>query len=89
MTLLEVLLLHLALSHYVQGVTVERTSPSLIVLDGMYQQDRILEKESIWYQKKKSFHFSMQKRIRNIKTLPSITEQPKLRFLQELRFSPA
>lgn len=29
MTLLEVLLLHLAHTHYVQWVTVERTSPSL------------------------------------------------------------
>lgn len=36
MTLLEVLLLHLAHTHHVQWVTVERTSPSLIVLDGIY-----------------------------------------------------
>lgn len=44
----------------------------------MYQQDRILQKHLV--QEEKIFHFSMQNRIRNKKTLPVITKQSKQSF---------
>lgn len=93
MALSEVLFLHLLHTQYGGGSytagTVQRTSLSLIVLDGMYQQDRILQKHLV--QEEKIFHFSMQNRIRNKKTLPAITKQSKQSFFffQKLRFSPA